>query len=56
MLNSEKEQEEIAKFDKAMKERGYTYEVIECVGCPRNDTCELAWDLYNTDGDCLDLK
>jgi hypothetical protein len=29
---------------------------ITCQGCPHNDTCEFAWDLYNTDGDCLALK
>lgn len=29
---------------------------ITCQGCPHNDDCTFAWDLYNTDGDCLDEK
>ena len=28
-------------------------EHMTCYRCPQADTCELAWDLYNTDGDCL---
>jgi hypothetical protein len=24
-----------------------------CNNCPEVDTCEFAWDLYNTDGDCV---
>ena len=24
-----------------------------CDGCPRERICTLAWDSYNTDGDCL---
>ncbi len=27
-----------------------------CDECGANDTCDLAWDLYNTDGDCLAEK
>lgn len=29
---------------------------ITCQECPHNGTCDLAWDLYNTDGDCLAMK
>jgi hypothetical protein len=29
---------------------------ITCETCDINDTCDLAWDLYNTDGDCLAIK
>jgi hypothetical protein len=29
---------------------------ITCEDCSHNDTCHYAWDLYNTDGDCLMLK
>lgn len=29
---------------------------ITCEDCPHNDDCEWAWDLYNTDGDCLAMK
>ena len=31
-------------------------EVLTCSKCPRVDTCDLAWDPYNTDGDCLANK
>lgn len=30
--------------------------VVTCETCPVNDGCEFAWDLYNTDGDCLAVK
>jgi len=29
---------------------------ITCEDCGLNGTCEFAWDLYNTDGDCLAEK
>lgn len=28
-------------------------ERFTCNECPDKDMCEFAWDLYNTDGDCL---
>lgn len=31
-------------------------EEFTCHGCPSAGTCEFAWDLYNTDGDCLAEK
>lgn len=27
--------------------------ICTCVGCSDNRTCTLAFDVYNTDGDCL---
>ena len=27
-----------------------------CNDCTDNKTCKYAWDLYNTDGDCLASK
>jgi hypothetical protein len=29
---------------------------ITCETCRSNDDCEFAWDLYNTNGDCLAEK
>lgn len=29
---------------------------VTCQFCSHNDNCEFAWDLYNTDGDCLAIK
>jgi hypothetical protein len=31
-------------------------EDMTCNNCPERDTCDLAWDLYNINGDCLALK
>jgi len=33
-----------------------TKERMTCTTCADNQTCEFAWDLYNTDGDCLAVK
>jgi len=32
---------------------GHTFEYITCDKCDIKKTCTLAFDLYNTDGDCL---
>lgn len=32
------------------------YTEVTCESCPINDTCDLAFDPYNTDGDCLAEK
>lgn len=32
----------------------YETPFITCDGCPHKYTCDLAYDLYNTDGDCLE--
>ena len=29
---------------------------MTCDTCPDNDTCEFAFDAYNTDGDCIAVK
>lgn len=31
-------------------------EKYTCNECVNKETCMFAWDEYNTDGDCLDLK
>jgi len=31
-------------------------EELTCFKCDEKDTCKYAWDLYNTDGDCLANK
>lgn len=31
-------------------------EQMTCFRCPEAETCRLAWDLYNTGGDCLAEK
>lgn len=31
-------------------------ESMTCSKCSESGTCEFAWDLYNTDGDCLASK
>ncbi len=37
---------------------GFKVEEITCDDCPsaKDGTCEWAWDVYNTDGDCLAVK
>ena len=31
-------------------------ESMTCNGCPSVAECEFAWDLYNTQGECLSQK
>ena len=47
--------EAIAKLD---KDGLYapSKEEMTCNTCLDNTTCDLAWDLYNTGGDCLAAK
>jgi len=33
-----------------------TIEDVTCLKCKRNRECEYAFDLYNTNGDCLAIK
>ena len=35
---------------------GVAKEDTTCFTCPDKETCEWAWDPYNTDGDCLAIK
>lgn len=30
--------------------------ICTCAGCPLEMTCVSSWDLYNSDGDCLEDK
>ena len=30
--------------------------IFTCHGCPEEPRCQWAWDLYNTNGDCLAEK
>lgn len=34
----------------------YSEDDITCKKCARATSCLHAWDLYNTNGDCLDMK
>ena len=49
--------ERIEYYSDAIKhdltELGYTFKYITCDNCDINSTCTVAFDLYNTDGDCL---
>ena len=29
---------------------------MTCIDCPHAVTCRFAWDIYNTNGDCLEDK
>jgi len=39
-----------------LAEGGWPFETITCDDCADKDSCEWAYDLYNTDGDCLATK
>ncbi len=36
-----------------LTEFGSTFKYITCDSCMDNKTCSWAFDIYNTDGDCL---
>lgn len=38
------------------EERGYNIDDCTCNTCSDKNTCKYAFDLYNTDGDCLASK
>lgn len=40
----------------AFEERGYDIDACTCNDCPDKDSCNCAFDLYNTQGDCLASK
>lgn len=40
----------------AFEKRGYDIDKCTCNDCPDKDHCEFAFDLYNTQGDCLAMK
>jgi hypothetical protein len=43
--------------DAWLKVRGRDIDTdCSCCDCPVNSSCEYAFDLYNSDGDCLAMK
>lgn len=51
-------QEEREQWSKKSKEEWAAAYAVDkedttCFYCPDNATCPCAWDIYNTDGDCL---
>ena len=46
----------VAEFTEEARANSLTFAAITCEACPHNATCTHAWDLYNTDGDCLAEK
>jgi hypothetical protein len=48
----EKELQAKKDFDK----HGYDFDACPCPTCPDKTTCAYAYDLYNTNGDCLASK
>lgn len=59
MLNPEAIKERVRQMNVDLVQLGHA-EVedseVTCADCQHNDWCEYAWDLYNTDGDCLEDK
>lgn len=56
------QEKEVKEFQRTYKEYSEGGDIapsdITCNNCPyeSNATCEWAWDMYNTHGDCLALK
>lgn len=46
LSKEEREKAEMSQYDVAKED-------TTCWNCPENKTCKVAWDAYNTDGDCL---
>lgn len=42
-----------AGWDGALKSKEHLFKHFTCHTCPSQETCEWAWDMYNTNGDCL---
>jgi hypothetical protein len=59
-MNNDKEDYQFDEADYDMYEEDAHYEIDDkdctCFDCPDKDICDYAWDLYNTDGDCLAEK
>lgn len=56
---TKKQQEMLDRPDYKSDMREYEITTIKrftCFNCDSSPTCEFAYDLYNTDGDCLALK
>ena len=43
----------VAQFTEDAQANSLTFGAITCEKCPHEPACKFAWDLYNTDGDCL---
>jgi len=52
-LTTEKVEEFSNNIKHDLEELGYTFKYITCDKCDIKSTCKLAFDIYNTDGDCL---
>ena len=39
-----------------LKRLGIRFMYLTCDYCEHRETCEYAYDLYNTDGDCIVIK
>ena len=39
-----------------LRDSGIKWKFLTCDNCPSKNTCEWAYDGYNTDGDCLAEK
>lgn len=50
-LTDAEDAELVAAVDREDSAEAYT-----CYDCPARRTCALAWETYNTDGDCLAEK
>ena len=48
--------QKVATFTEEARANSLTFGAITCEKCPHDPTCQFAWDLYNTDGDCLASK
>ena len=46
----------VAALQRHAEQVGITIGTVTCHGCDQNAVCPWAWDLYNTDGDCLAEK
>lgn len=40
-------------YKKQLEEHGLAFEDFTCSNCKMVDGCPFAFDMYNTDGDCL---
>ena len=52
LLGKERTDEELAKI-RAENIAEFDIDKFTCDDCPARYTCEWAFDIYNTDGDCL---
>lgn len=55
LLGKERTDEELAAI-RAEVAKGWEIDEFTCDKCPDRYTCEYAFDMYNTNGDCLANK